>query len=123
MEDTIARLPGGGIVEGGAGAAFGPVVDAFMANFRERGEVGAALTVYLRGERVVDLWGGVADPRTGRAWTSTTPALVFSCTKGVLAIGAYVSPRTADWDSTTRSCATGRSSARRARVGSPSGGC
>ncbi len=69
---------------------FGAVVDAFVANFRERGEVGAALAVYVHGAPVVDLWGGLADPRTGRPWTATTPAVVFSCTKGVLAICAYL---------------------------------
>jgi CubicO group peptidase (beta-lactamase class C family) len=69
---------------------FGAVADTFVANFEERGEVGAALTVYRRGEPVVDLWAGVADPRTGRAWTAETPAIVFSCTKGILAICAYL---------------------------------
>ena len=79
-----------GVVEGHAAEGFGPVVDAFAANFHQHGEVGAALTVYRRGERVVDLWGGIADPRTGRPWTPSTPAVVFSSTKGVLAIGAYL---------------------------------
>jgi CubicO group peptidase (beta-lactamase class C family) len=87
---VIVQLPAGGVIEGGAADGFGPVVDAFVANFRERGEVGAAVAVYRRGEKVVDLWGGLADPRTGRRWTSSTPAVVFSVTKGVLAIGAYV---------------------------------
>jgi CubicO group peptidase (beta-lactamase class C family) len=83
------RSADGRAVHGGAGAAFAPVVDAFAANFRERGEVGAALCVYQAGVPVVDIWAGVADARTGRAWTATTPAIVFSCTKGVLAIAAY----------------------------------
>ena len=77
-------------LQGGAGEGFGAVADAFAANFDERGEVGAALAVYQHGEPVVDLWAGLADPRTGRAWTATTPAVVFSCTKGVLAICAYL---------------------------------
>lgn len=80
----------GGVIKGGASEGFGPVVDVFAAGFRERGEVGAALCVYVRGEPVVDLWGGVADRRTGRAWDATTPAIVFSCTKGVLAVVAYL---------------------------------
>src|SRR5688572_21949018 len=83
------RLPRGAAIEGGASEGFGPVVDAFRANFLERGEVGAGVTVYRRGQPVVDVWGGVADVRTGRPWTRTTPAVVFSCTKGVLAIAAY----------------------------------
>jgi CubicO group peptidase (beta-lactamase class C family) len=91
MTDTvIAGLGSAGLVEGHAGEAFGPVVDAFVADFRERGEVGGALAVYVRGEPVVDLWGGLADPRDGRPWTASTPAIVFSCTKGVLAICCYL---------------------------------
>jgi hypothetical protein len=30
----------------------------FERNFTERGEIGAAVTAYWRGEKVVDLWGG-----------------------------------------------------------------
>ena len=40
--------------------------------------------------KVVDLYGGTADPRTGRPWTPQTPVVVFSCTKGILAICAYL---------------------------------
>jgi CubicO group peptidase (beta-lactamase class C family) len=87
---VIRDLGAQGTIDGQADAGYGPVVDAFVANFLERAEVGAALTLYLRGRRVVDLWGGLADPRTGRRWLSTTPAVVFSCTKGVLAICAYL---------------------------------
>ena len=90
MELAIRGSGDGGIIEGDVSEGYGPVVDAFAANFHARGEVGAALTVYLHGERVVDLWGGMADPRTGRPWTASTPAVVFSCTKGVLAIGVYL---------------------------------
>jgi CubicO group peptidase (beta-lactamase class C family) len=39
---------------------------------------------------VVDLWGGVAERRTGRPWTRDTSAVIFSCTKGILAICVYV---------------------------------
>jgi CubicO group peptidase (beta-lactamase class C family) len=77
-------------LQGGTGEGFGAVADAFAANYAERGEVGAALVVYQHGEPVVDLWAGLADPRTGRAWAATTPAVVFSCTKGILAICAYL---------------------------------
>ena len=77
-------------LHGGVSARFEPVADAFAANFEERGDVGAALAVYRHGEAVVDLWGGEADPRTGRPWTADTPAVVFSCTKGVLAIATYL---------------------------------
>jgi CubicO group peptidase (beta-lactamase class C family) len=86
----IRDLGSRGAIHGDADAAFGPVVDAFVANFLERGEAGAAVAVYRDGRKVVDVWGGLADPRTGRPWTSATTALVFSCSKGVLAICAYL---------------------------------
>jgi CubicO group peptidase (beta-lactamase class C family) len=74
----------GGSVEPGWEA----VADAFAANFAERGEVGAAVCVYQHGRPVVDLWGGVADPATGRAWAEDTIVLTFSSSKGVTAIAA-----------------------------------
>src|SRR5262245_33356150 len=76
-------------IHGDVATGFDRVADAFAANFRERGEVGAGVCVYQGGVAVVDLWAGIADSRTGRAWTATTPAVVFSCTKGGLAIAAY----------------------------------
>lgn len=75
-----------GVVDDG----FGPVADVFRDNFAHRGEVGAAVAVYLRGRKVVDLYGGLADPRSGRPWTTDTPAVVFSVTKGIMAICAYL---------------------------------
>jgi len=64
------------------------VAKAFAANFDERGEVGAAVCAYLDGRKVVDLWGGVADPTSGRPWAEDTIVTVFSSTKGVTAAGA-----------------------------------
>src|ERR1035437_3952075 len=75
-------------VQGGAEDGFGPVADAFAADFVDAGERGAGVVLYADGRKVVDLWGGVAD-RLGRPWVQDTPAIVFSVTKGVLAICAY----------------------------------
>lgn len=77
-------------IRGDVDEGYGPVADVFRDNFRSRGDVGAAVVVYLDGRRVVDLCGGVADHRSGRPWTPETPAVVFSCTKGLLAICAYL---------------------------------
>ena len=73
-----------GLVEPG----WGKVREAFVANFEERGEVGAAVCVYLDGRKVVDLWGGTADPVSGRPWAEDSIVTVFSSTKGVTAMGA-----------------------------------
>lgn len=65
---------------------FEAVRQAFEENFDRRGELGAACAVYLRGERVVDLWGGVRDAATGEPWREDTMALVFSATKGMASL-------------------------------------
>ncbi len=67
---------------------WGAVADAFRANFDDSDEVGAACAVYLDGRPVVDLWGGTADPATGRDWAADTIAIIFSSTKGVTAVCA-----------------------------------
>ena len=76
-------------IEGFADHGFGAIADAFRDNFERREELGAAVSVYSDGRKVVDLWGGVADTRTNQPWTEDTRNVVFSCTKGLLAICAY----------------------------------
>jgi CubicO group peptidase (beta-lactamase class C family) len=76
-------------IEGIAEDGFGAVADAFRDNFEGCEELGAAVAVYGGGRKVVDLWGGIADALTDRPWTQDTRTVVFSCTKGLLAICAY----------------------------------
>lgn len=73
-------------VHGWVAAGFEPLREAFAANFDVHGEVGAACCAYRGGRVVADLWGGLADPTTGRSWQENTLQLVFSATKGVTAI-------------------------------------
>lgn len=73
-------------IHGFTDARFAPVRDAFCRNMEERREVGAACSVYHRGEVVVDLWAGMADASRGLPWQEDTLAVVFSSTKGVTAI-------------------------------------
>jgi CubicO group peptidase (beta-lactamase class C family) len=68
---------------------FAAAREAFDRNLAERGEVGASLCVTVDGECVVDLWGGQADPSTGRAWERDTIGVVWSCTKGATALCAH----------------------------------
>ncbi|MFI6799912.1 serine hydrolase domain-containing protein [Streptosporangium canum] len=75
---------------GFADERFGAVADAFSRNFAEHGELGAAVTVFVDGRKVVELWGGVADGRTGRPWAQDTVVPVFSCAKGVVGICAHL---------------------------------
>jgi CubicO group peptidase (beta-lactamase class C family) len=67
-----------------------PVVDAFALNFRDPGEIGAACCVYVDGEPVVDLWGGLADAGASAPWTDRTIVMVYSATKGLAAMCALL---------------------------------
>ena len=75
-------------VDGWTAPGFAGVADAFQKNFDDGREVGAAFAAYHRGEKVVDLWGGVADQTTGAPWDEDTLVLVYSTTKGVTAMCA-----------------------------------
>ena len=66
------------------------MLTAFRENFASRNEVGASVCVTHRGETVVDLWGGVAAPKTSTPWTRDTVSIVFSCTKAATAICAHM---------------------------------
>ena len=65
---------------------FEDVRDEFERNFAERGEIGAAVVAYWRGERVVDLWGGRRTPNGTQPWTEHTMVVVNSTTKGLSAM-------------------------------------
>jgi CubicO group peptidase (beta-lactamase class C family) len=84
MGMSATRTETDGWVEPG----FEGVRDAFVANFTEHGEVGAAVCVYVDGRPVVDLWGGVTDRGSERRWAEDTVVPVFSSTKGVTAVAA-----------------------------------
>lgn len=68
---------------------FEPVKQIFEENLNN-GEIGAACSIYFGGRKVVDLWGGLADARTKRAWEEDTLVPVFSSTKGFAALAAAV---------------------------------
>jgi len=77
-------------IQGTVARGFEPVRDVFRDNFTLRREIGAACAVYLRGEKVVDLWGGSRDEATGEPWEKDTLVLVFSTTKGMAATAVAV---------------------------------
>ncbi len=88
-ERALIVLDDGREIHGLVEPGFGAVVDTFVANFTQRGDLGASCSVLLDGRPVVELWGGMADRRTGRAQTRRTAAVVFSCSKGIMAACAY----------------------------------
>jgi CubicO group peptidase (beta-lactamase class C family) len=73
-------------VEGSVSKGYEPVRAAFVENFEQRGELGAACCVYRDGEKVVDLWGGVRDRESGAPWQADTMTIVHSTTKGLAAM-------------------------------------
>lgn len=78
----------GGYVDGWADPAFRGVREVFEASFADGQNTGAAVAVFVGGRAVADLWGGLADARTGRPWLPGTPCVTYSCTKAVTATAA-----------------------------------
>ncbi|MCP2318880.1 CubicO group peptidase, beta-lactamase class C family [Nocardia amikacinitolerans] len=77
-------------VAGTCDPAFREVREVFAASFADGQNRGAAVAVFAGGRPVVDLWGGVADERSGRPWLADTPCVAFSCTKAVTATAALL---------------------------------
>ena len=73
-------------IHGFVSSGYEAVRDAFAENFAKRRELGAACCVYHKGEKVIDLWGGVRDKTTGALWEEDTMAIVHSTTKGLAAM-------------------------------------
>jgi CubicO group peptidase (beta-lactamase class C family) len=73
-------------VEGQVSRGFEAVRDAFADNFTRRGELGGACSAYHRGEKVVDLWGGIRNKETGEPWEQETMVLIWSASKGLAAM-------------------------------------
>lgn len=76
-------------ISGTLAPGFERVRDVFEAHFSSGDiyqEVGASFCAYHQGRCVVDLWGGVADRRTGRPWARDTTANLYSTTKAIAAL-------------------------------------
>jgi CubicO group peptidase (beta-lactamase class C family) len=78
------------LISGTVAPGFEEVRSEFARNFAERGEIGAAVAAYWRGEKVVDLWGGRRSPDGDEPWDADTMVMVASTTKGLAAITAAV---------------------------------
>lgn len=78
------------LIQGTCDPRFSAVHEAFADNFAQRGDVGAAVCVYVDGKPVVDLWGGYADAARTRLWDHDTIASVASTTKGMVALCAHM---------------------------------
>jgi len=73
-------------VEGYVRHGFESVREAFAENFTRLHELGGACCAYYRGEKVVDLWGGIRNKQTGKPWERDTMVVVHSASKGLAAM-------------------------------------
>ncbi|MCP5056078.1 MAG: beta-lactamase family protein [bacterium] len=73
-------------ISGSCDPHFAGVREEFSRNFAERSEVGAAVSVYKDGSKVVDLWGGVVDPETREPWAEDTIVCMMSVGKSMAAL-------------------------------------
>ena len=73
-------------IHGYVSRGFEAVREAFVENFVRRRELGGACCAFVRGEKIVDLWGGIRNKRTGEPWNEDTMVIVYSTTKGLAAM-------------------------------------
>lgn len=63
-------------------SSLGELLDLFEENFRSRGELGASVSVWWRGEEVLSAGEGWCEKERSRKWTGGTLVPVYSATKG-----------------------------------------
>lgn len=73
-------------IGGWCAPGFEPVRDAFVVNFADRGEIGAAVYVLAGGRIVVDLAGGWCDEARTIPWRPDTLVDVYSVGKAIVAL-------------------------------------
>jgi CubicO group peptidase (beta-lactamase class C family) len=72
----------GRALKGSVHPDFARAAEVFAGQLPSSGSGGAALCIYHRGEKVVDVWGGTRDG-SGRPWKQDTLALSYSTSKGI----------------------------------------
>ena len=113
----------GAPLQGTVASGFEAVRKGVARNFSERGEVGAAVSIYHRGKPLVDLWGGYRDGRSRAPWEKDTLVLMYSATKGVAGLTMALAQARGLFDYEHRWRPTGRSSPSRAKSASRCANC
>ena len=83
---TTATIP----INGACDPRFAAVGEEFERNFRERGEIGAAVCVYEGGRKVLDLWGGHKDLDRTVPWEEDTIVIMNSVAKSMCALCTHI---------------------------------
>jgi CubicO group peptidase (beta-lactamase class C family) len=92
-------------IEGNVSPGFEAVREAFAENFVRRRELGGACCAFHRGEKVVDLWGGIRNKQTAEPWEQDTMVVVHSATKGLAAMTLAIAHSRGWLDYEERVCA------------------
>lgn len=82
LKNTAGAAPP---ISGYSAPGYEGVKEAFARNFIEEQEIGAAICLYVNGEKVVDLWAGYKDAEQREPWLEDTVVNVWSTTKGAAA--------------------------------------
>jgi CubicO group peptidase (beta-lactamase class C family) len=83
-------MPGTMQIRGTCESRFSSVKKAFAGNFESGLEVGSSFAATLNGKFVVDIWGGYADAAMTRPWERDTIVNLFSATKIMTALCAWI---------------------------------
>ena len=73
-------------VEGFVAYGFEKLKNTFQEIITQAPDSGAALSIWHKGENVVNLWSGLADKDAKLPWNNETSVAVFSCTKGLMSL-------------------------------------
>jgi CubicO group peptidase (beta-lactamase class C family) len=73
-------------VNGFVADGFEKIKTTFQEIISQAPEAGSAVSVWHKGENVVNLWGGLADRHSKGAWNEETKVVVFSSTKGLMSL-------------------------------------
>ena len=92
-------------IQGHVSRGFEAVREAFAENFVRRRELGGACCAFHRGEKVVDLWGGIRNKQTAEPWEQDTMVVVHSATKGLAAMTLAIAHSRGWLDYEERVCA------------------
>jgi len=92
-------------VQGSVSRGFEGVREAFSEDFTRRHELGGACCAFHRGEKVVDLWGGIRNKQTDEPWEQDTMVVVHSATKGLAAMTLAIAHSRGWLDYEERVCA------------------
>ena len=77
-------------VQGTIEPGFEALRDLLEEQFAKGEHIGAGVSVYHHGRKVVDVWGGLANEDTKKPWLADTMAVSYSTTKGLTATCLHV---------------------------------